>query len=380
MKHPLQGLKIQYFNRILFLFLSLRIAACLSIKNDPVQVGVAPGSIWLERAFFLRTVLAGDLMFFIGFLSRLTVVTRVPSFFQEYISDVFIYSPILSLFLLPVSRARHLPVASDKTVEEEYRVQGRALYQLAQDFNTANTSSHGNHSVRVMRIRNVTQATLVGLLATQTLPSPTLHSERSGPIARPALEAQPDSTIPFNSPRDRFTSADADADQYPAKENDDEVSFNLMYLPDSQYPNYKGTRFFAVPIYKNRPPKPSLVPSTQSSLMSSANPGQLDTSDIVRPVSETPVVAPSAIPPDDHGVKTSAGSGTRDTFISEQYPPRRPDVSPTRRFSGHVVALEETQLSAMPEQVATKSRRRPSNVLSGEPDGLVPEPPVLSDF
>ncbi|WP_213989342.1 hypothetical protein [Sodalis sp. dw_96] len=307
-------------------------------------------------------------------------------FIFSRINDRHIYSPVFSLFMLPITWARNLPTAEDRAAEEAYRTEGRALYHLAQEINDPNTLAYENSSAPKLRIQSVTQAAMAGLYATQTLAPPAVNNSRIGHAGGRGADnlalasPPPDITAGTSSnPRHR----NSDPRPHLPKINNTEVSFNLMYLPDNEYPAYKGTRFFAVPIYKNRPPAPALLPPEVEPQQPTVKKNHNEISFqfftvphdeyphypgprlFARPVYKKPVSVPALPPP---------------YIPTIEQRPGRQDLSPGLDSSGRAAKEDTVRLSAVDERPAPASLETPVNDQRQDPDGKVSERPVLEEI
>ena len=349
-------------------------------------------------------------------------------------TDVFIYSPVLSLFMLPIARARNLPQAEDRAPEEEYRAGGRALYQLAQGINNPTIPPYENSPAAKMRIQSVTQAAMVGLYATQALAPPAVDNSRAGRVSgrgadNPALAYPPADITAGTSSNHQHGNIDPQPNL--SKRNNTEVSFNLMYLPDNEYSAYKGTRFFAVPIYKNRQAAPSLLPpevKPQQPINKKNHNGisfQFFTVPheeyphypapllFARPIYKKPQSVPSLLPPDapmakpspnphreassrlatqrnpvsdipyqpqvSEGTEKIPAAITQDESTIEQRPGRQ-DLSPGLDSSGRAAKQDTVQLSAVDEHPAPASLESPVSGQWQDPGGKVAERPLSEEF
>ncbi|TCL03030.1 hypothetical protein EZJ58_1071 [Sodalis ligni] len=349
-------------------------------------------------------------------------------------TDVFIYSPVLSLFMLPIARARNLPQAEDRAPEEEYRAGGRALYQLAQGINNPTIPPYENSPATKMRIQSVTQAAMVGLYATQALAPPAVDNSRAGRVSgrgadNPALAYPPADITAGTSSNHHHGNIDPQPNL--SKRNNTEVSFNLMYLPDNEYSAYKGTRFFAVPIYKNRQAAPSLLPpevKPQQPINKKNHNGisfQFFTVPheeyphypapllFARPIYKKPQSVPALLPPDapmakpspnphreassrlatqrnpvsdipyqpqvSEGTEKIPAAITQDESTIEQRPGRQ-DPSPGLDSSGRAAKQDTVQLSAVDEHPAPASLESPVSGQWQDPGGKVAERPLPEEF
>jgi hypothetical protein len=349
-------------------------------------------------------------------------------------TDVFIYSPVLSLFMLPIARARNLPQAEDRAPEEEYRAGGRTLYQLAQGINNPTIPPYENSPATKMRIQSVTQAAMVGLYATQALAPPAVDNSRAGRVSgrgadNPALAYPPADITAGTSSNHQHGNIDPQPNL--SKRNNTEVSFNLMYLPDNEYSAYKGTRFFAVPIYKNRQAAPSLLPpevKPQQPINKKNHNGisfQFFTVPheeyphypapllFARPIYKKPQSVPALLPPDapmakpspnphreassrlatqrnpvsdipyqpqvSEGTEKIPAAITQDESTIEQRPGRQ-DPSPGLDSSGRAAKQDTVQLSAVDEHPAPASLESPVSGQWQDPGGKVAERPLPEEF
>ncbi|WP_413724221.1 hypothetical protein [Sodalis sp. RH16] len=361
-------------------------------------------------------------------------MTKLTLYFQELMTDVFIYSPVLSLFMLPIARARNLPQAEDRAPEEEYRAGGRALYQLAQGINNPTIPPYENSPAAKMRIQSVTQAAMVGLYATQALAPPAVDNSRAGRVSgrgadNPALAYPPAEITAGTSSNHQHGNIDPQPNL--SKRNHTEVSFNLMYLPDNEYSAYKGTRFFAVPIYKNRQAAPSLLPpevKPQQPINKKNNNGisfQFFTVPheeyphypapllFARPIYKKPQSVPALLPPDAPMAKPSPNPHREASsrLATQRNPvsdiPYQPQVSegtekipaaiaqdestieqrqgrqdPSQRLdsSGRAAKQDTVQLSAVDEHPAPASLESPVSGQWQDPGGKVAERPLPEEF
>ncbi|WP_413724231.1 hypothetical protein [Sodalis sp. RH16] len=193
---------------------------------------------------------------------------KIISSIKEIITDVLIYTPVLSLFMLPITRARNLPKTEDRMREEEYQNQGRELHQLAQNVSSMNLGAPGFSTAPTFQVNTVTQAALAGLYLTHTLTPQLENSLRAGNEIKnqfnkdvftytPPLPYLTDNYLPNEEPNDILP-----IENYP------KAPLNVMFLPDHTLLLAKNTRFFPLsddhPLFSVPSPAPLPVEDTTS--------------------------------------------------------------------------------------------------------------------
>ncbi|TCL03018.1 M91 family zinc metallopeptidase [Sodalis ligni] len=314
---------------------------------------------------------------------------KIISSIKEIITDVLIYTPVLSLFMLPITRARNLPKTEDRMREEEYQNQGRELHQLAQNVSSMNLGAPGFSTAPTFQVNTVTQAALAGLYLTHTLTPQLENSLRAGNEIKnqfnkdvfaytPPLPYLTDNYLPNEEPNDILP-----IENYP------KAPLNVMFLPDHTLLLAKNTRFF--PLSDDHPlvsvPSPAPLP-VEDTTSNAATPFVFSTK--IRAVTslhepQTTIAPRQPLPVTGSPINTSrdekklSGMGMQDKSWAERKPLQE-EVGLESHISGQVVEQADVLLSAMQEQTASKSHQPQAKELVAEPDDNVPEPPVLTDF
>ncbi|XBS69222.1 hypothetical protein ABK905_22610 [Acerihabitans sp. KWT182] len=305
---------------------------------------------------------------------------------QQIISEVLTYTPILSLFMLPVTRARNLPKTEDRAHEEEYQTQGRELYQLAQDVNHLNAAAPGPATPSALQVNTVTQAALAGLYLSHRLSPQLENSLRAGNEIKnqfnkdafaypPPLPYITDNYLPNEEPNDIL-----------AIENYPQLPRPVKFLPNHTLQWEQDTRLFPNPNRQHPVVAPPSLPSGFiSPPHSSLFPNAMVGGNVTQPERSLAIAPRKPFPrtkypfSKSYRAKKYPGANSLKKTSATKWLPNN-EVIPEQYYSGWVVEQAETPLTAVEEQTASKSRQPQAKERISAPEGNVPEPPVLEDF
>ncbi|WP_413725626.1 hypothetical protein [Sodalis sp. RH16] len=311
---------------------------------------------------------------------------KIISSVQDIITDVLIYSPVLSLFMLPITRARNLPKSEDRVREEDFRTQGRELYQLAQDLYNLNAGAQGLPPDQTLHVNTVTQAAVAGLYLTHTLAPQLENSLRAGNEIKnqftkdtfaypPPLPFLTDNYLPNEEPNDILP-----IDNYP------KAPLNVLFLPDHTLRLKNGAPLFASPNLQNPTSvSPPLPPAFSTLSPFPLIPNAAAWGNATQPENVLKIPPRKPFPktknPFDkkHRAKKFPSASTLKKSLNKKWLTNN-EVDPEQYYAGRIDERAEVQLTAVQEQIASKSQKPQAKEVISEPDGNVPEPPVLEDF
>ncbi|TKI04678.1 hypothetical protein [Martelella alba] len=131
-----------------------------------------------------------------------------------------------------------------------YLTVGKKLYQLAQDESLRNATRHTLMPPGKLHIRSAAHAVTAGLYLSQslshTLACPAPMTAGAGDDKRPGRSL---GYSPHQAGRAGGALFSNDVGPHSVRENDGEIHFKLVYVSPQNYPNYKGSRFIAIPVY-----------------------------------------------------------------------------------------------------------------------------------